>query len=146
MARTLSPRTTARRVSSSFVLTGPFFEKDPALTFRQNVRGLMDQIADIGEADVKAQLTAGQSTRAPMRLVTPNRVAAHVVGRTKNLAGQRWAVTAVVSVNNSGLSKAQGIQLMAAASRLEGQTGAFKRSNGRMRKASKLNDLTKGIA
>jgi hypothetical protein len=132
-------------IATTIDMSGPFFRKDPVKTFRQNVRELMDQIAVAGESDVKAQMATGQGSRAVMNMVDPNRVAAHVVGRTKSLGGKRWAVTAVVSVNNSGLSRAQGIQLMAAASQVERQTGAFKRTASRVRKVSKLNDLTEGM-
>lgn len=125
-------------------LSGPFFERDPALTFRRNVRELMDQIAEAGESDVKAQLAQGQSSRYPLGMGL-GRVSVHVVGRTQSLAGKRWAVTAVVSPRTTGLDAKRAIKVMAAASWLEESTGAFKRSASRIRKASKLNNLTEGM-
>jgi hypothetical protein len=127
-------------------MSGPFFTKDPKKTFRQNVRDMMDQLAEAGESDVKAQLQAGAGSRAVISHgVSPDRVSEHVVGRTKSISMKRWALTAVVSVNNIGLSRQGGIALMAAASRLESQTHAFRKTAARARKVSKMNDLTKGL-
>jgi hypothetical protein len=135
---------------SRFVTTidksGPFFTNDPAKTFRQNIRVLMDAIAKEGEADVKAQLQAGSSGRARISALG-DRVADHTVGRTSSIGGKRWAVTAVVSVNNLGWSRAQGISLMAAASMVERETHSFRRTTGRLRRARAINtaELLRGI-
>lgn len=137
------------RNATTIKLDGPFFQRDPAKTFRQNIRVLMKAVAEEGEADVRAQLRAGQDHRRPIsRGVSPDRVADHVVGRVTSLSGRLWAVTAVVSVNNRGLTKVQGIALMAAASTLEGRTHAFRRTTGRIRRSRKVNteELLKGIA
>ena len=133
-------------ITTTIDLSGPFFTKDPRRTFLQNVRDLMDVIAREGEADVKAQLRQGEPARAPLSAgLSPARVSGHVRGRVSSLSGRRWAYTAVVSVNNSGLSKKQGIALMAAAAVVERRTGAFKRTGTRLRKAVKRADLTKGL-
>jgi len=134
--------------TTSMVLTGPFFTKDPKLTFRQNARVMLAAIADEGEADVKVQMEAGESGRKPISTrVTPNRVAGHVVGRVKGMSGKPWAVTAVVSVNNSGFTKAQGKALMAAASRVEGEVHAFRKTTNRLKRSRKINaaELLKGL-
>jgi hypothetical protein len=47
-------------------MDGPFFRKDPALTFRQNVRVMMDAVAAEGEKDVRAQYQAGEARRRPI--------------------------------------------------------------------------------
>jgi hypothetical protein len=127
-------------------LSGPFFRHDPVKTFRQNVRVLMDAIAAEGEKDVRAQLVAGNSRRAVIRRIGDH-TSDHVVGRTRSLAGTRWATTAVVSVNNSGWSQAQGISLMAAASSVEGRTHAFRKTKNRIGRTRKTNmsELLKGI-
>jgi hypothetical protein len=94
-------------------------------------------------------MRAGESGRLPISAgVTPNRVSGHVVGRTSSLVGKRWQATGVVSVQNRGYSREQGIALMAAASRVERQTGAFRKTTGRLRRAKKANvdALLKGIA
>lgn len=136
------------KIASTIDMGGPFFTYQPGKTFRQNVRVLMADIAREGEADVKAQLAQGQATRKPMRLVDPDRVSGHVVGRVKNLRGKPWALNAVVSVNNSGLTKAQGQQLMAAAASIEARFHIFRRTSSRLRKANKTNaaELLKRIA
>jgi hypothetical protein len=134
-------------VTSTIDLSGPFFTKDPAKTFRQNIRVLMAAVAAEGEADVRAQLQSGQSSRAPLRGITPNRVSGHVHGRVRSLSGRPWAVTAVTSVNASGLSGRQAVRLMAAGSLLEGRTHAFRRTTSRLRKAKAINkvELLKGL-
>jgi hypothetical protein len=125
---------------------GPFFRNDPAKTFRQNIRGMMDAVAAEGERDVVAQLRAGEASRRPVSN-NVGRVSEHVRGRTRSLAGKRWAVTAVVSVNNRGWSRAQGIALMAAAAGLERRVGAFRKTKNRIGRARKVNmaELLKGI-
>jgi hypothetical protein len=127
---------------------GAFFAKDPGLTFRDNIKKLMDELAAQGEADVKAQLRAGESGRFPLGgRIVPGRVSGHVHGRTHNLAGKRWEVTAIISVNNRGFTKAQGTKLMAAHGWLESQGHAFRRTAGRLRRARAVNmtELLKGI-
>jgi len=142
-ARRATPRNT-----TTIKFDGPFFTGDPAKTFRQNIRAFMDVVAAEGEADVKAQLAVGEGSRAYIRALPAQRVSDYVRGRTSALSGRRWAVTAVVSVNNSGLSRGQGISLMAAASRVEGQTGAFRRTASRLRRLARRAEavLLKGIA
>jgi hypothetical protein len=87
-------------------LEGPFFERDPRKTFRQNVRRYMDRIAEVGEAEIKRRET-GNASAASTR--------DHVWGRTSSLAGKRWAVTARVSVSTQGLDKPQAVRRMAIA-------------------------------
>lgn len=136
----------ARRAVTTIDLSGPFFQKDPAKTFRQNVRVMMDAVAAEGEADVKAQLVVGNADRLPISHIGDH-VSEHVVGRTRSLRGKRWAVTAVVSVNNSGWTPRQGVALMAAASRVEGQVHAFRKTKNRIGRSRKTNmsELLKGI-
>src|SRR5262245_16612573 len=126
--------------------TGPFFSKDPRKTFLANARDFLDEVADEGAADVIAQMLVGQAGRRPIRQLGDH-VSEHVVGRTQSLRGRRWQYTAVVSVNNTGLTKAEGISLMAAASEVERQTGAFKRTSSRLRRVAKMNtsELLKGL-
>lgn len=136
------------RVITTIDLSGPFFQRDPVKTFRANVREMMDAVAAEGEADAKAQLRAGEGSRAPISAgVSPARVSGHVRGRTRALSGRRWAVTAVVSINNRGLSRRQGIALMAAAARVESQTHAFRRTTSRIRRSRAVNqaELFKGL-
>jgi hypothetical protein len=137
---------------SKFVTTidtkGPFFTKDVRKTLRANIRDLMDAIAAEAEADIKAQLRSGEGSRLPLGGgIRPGRVSAHVVGRTHNLAGKPWQVTAVTSVTAQGLNARQAVKLMAAGSRLEGQGHAFRRTTGRIRRSRAVNtaELLKGL-
>lgn len=135
-------------LKSTIDMSGPFFTHDPAKTFRANARTMLAAVAEEGQKDVEAQLRVGQGGRYPLGGgIRPNRVSGHVVGRVTSLSGRKWALTAVVSVNNKGLSQKQGIKLMAAASYLEGQTHAFRRTTGHLRRARAVNraELFKGI-
>lgn len=135
------------KLATAIDLSGPFFKADPERTWRGNVRKFMAEVAELGEADVKAQLRQGEPRRRPMRGITPSRLSGHVVGRTRSLGGKPWNVTAVVSINNSGLTQKQGITLMAAGSVVEGRSKVFKRTTSRLRRARKLNgaELMKGL-
>lgn len=68
--------------------SGPFFEKDPVKTFRGNLRGLVESLAQDGERMVKAELP--RSAEAP-------HYADHVIGRAKALKGKSWRMSAVVT-------------------------------------------------
>lgn len=137
------------KLATTMNVKGPFFEHDPAKTFRQNIRVMLAAVAAEGRSDVIAQLEQGQAGRLPIGSgVEPERVSGHVVGRVASLGGKPWKVTAVVSVNNSGFTPKQGIALMAAGSVVERRTGAFKRTTGRIRRSKHVNvdELLKGIA
>lgn len=124
-------------------LEGPFFEKDPVATFRENVKALMDEMAEEGEADVRTQMAYGEMARKPVKVVFPPRVRAFVRGRTKSLSGKDWGVTAVVSVETSGQPRKQAIALKAAAAEIEAKSGIFRRTTRRLRAATR--DLAKGL-
>lgn len=124
--------------------SGAFFQRDPVRTFRANLRDAMAEMAESGEADVKARMQQGEGSRQPMRGITPVRVSGHVVGRVRSLAGKPWAATAVVSINNRGLTPRQGITLMAAGSRIEAQSHPFRRAASGVRKWVRT-DLAKGL-
>lgn len=130
---------------TTITMSGPFFRGDPRKKFAENKRSFMEQLAEIGEADVVGQLRAGQGDRYPLGMGL-GRVADHVHGRVESLSGKHWKATAVVSINNRGLSKAQGIKLMAAASYLERTGHAMRRTKGRLLRTRKPNiDLLKGL-
>ena len=89
-------------------LAGPFFERDPRRTFRQNIRAFMDRIAEQSEHEVRRRMATGGREG--------QHVAPHVVGRTSSLSGKRWSVTARVSVSTRGLDRAAAIRRQAIAS------------------------------
>lgn len=107
-------------------LEGPFFQKDPAKTFRQNARRMVQEIADEGADKIRSIFAAGEGGRLPVFRLAPEHVAAYIVGRARSVAGKQWALTSVVSVNSSGLSRADAISLMAAGSVVERQTHGFR--------------------
>ena len=131
----------ARKVAG-IDMSGPFFTADPAKTFRRNIRDFMDEVVALGEADVEARLRSGEGSRASISGGN-GRVSAYVVGRTRSLRGKRWAVTGVVSVNPQGKARRHAIAIMAAASEVEAQTGAFKKVTASLRRAK--TNLLKGL-
>jgi hypothetical protein len=137
----------ARKLVTTIDTSGPFFTHDPRKTFRGNIRLFMAAVADEGQRDVEAQLKSGQAEREPIRLIQPNRVSGHVVGRTKSLTGKPWEVTAVISINNRGFTKKQGTRLMAAGSVLEHRIHAFRKTKNRLRRARAVNqvELLRGL-
>lgn len=67
-------------------LDGPFFQRDPKKTVRQNIGRMMEGLAREGEDMVRARypVFTGAGRRG-------------VVGRVHSLGGKRWALTAVIS-------------------------------------------------
>lgn len=130
----------------SVQVSGPFFQRDPAKTLRENIRLMMSAIAKEGAEDVIARLQSGAGSRAPISALG-DRVSDHVRGRVESLSGKDWAATAVISVNNSGLSSRGGMSLMAAASIVEGRVHAFRQATTRLRNSRAANraELTKGL-
>jgi hypothetical protein len=129
-------------------MDGPFFRKDPGATFRQNVRAMMDAVAEEGEKDVRAQLEAGNAGRAPVRHWGSQHSSEFVRGRTVSLTGKRWAVTAVVSLLvPQGAARRQAQSLKAAGSLLEERLHAFRKTKNRLGRTRKTNmsELLKGI-
>lgn len=124
---------------------GPFFQGDPAKKFQANVEAMMKGYAEAGEADVIGQLRSGEGGRAEVSHGV-GRVSDYVHGRVASLNGKHWHRTAVVSVNNHGLSREQGIALMAAAASLEARFHAFRKAKARLGRAKAANiDLLKGL-
>jgi len=95
------------RPTLAIELSGPFFERQPGKTFRQNIRGYMARVAEVAAADIQARLGAGGPEGASTR--------PHVVGRTRSLTGRQWACTARVSVSTAGLTRPEAIRRMAIA-------------------------------
>lgn len=131
-----------RRNITGLEMTGPFFAKDPAKTFADNLEDFMDAVAKRAEVEVVARMRRGEVRRAPISAgVQPARVSGHVVGRPAGRPHHK----AVVSIRPQRLSAKQAIALMAAASEVESQTGAFRKVKGRIRKATREVDLLKDI-
>lgn len=128
-------------------LRGPFFRADPAATFRQNCRTLLEGIVTEGAEDMRAAYRSNSTGRRLVR-GTGDRVADHVRGRIRSLGGRPWALTGVASVSPAGLSRDAGVSLLAAASRLETRHKATKRSAARARRSGRaaMRNLLDGIA
>ena len=130
---------------ASVEMRGPFFTRDPAKTFRQNVRTLMLEVANEGAKRVIARLRAGEDKRRPLSI--GGRVADLVEGRTHSLRGKAWLVTAVVSVNTAGRTAAEATAILAGAARIESREHPFRRVTSEIRssRAANLSELLKGI-
>jgi hypothetical protein len=97
----------ARRTSAAITYDGPFFSPDREKTYRQNIRLLMDRVAEVGEADVRARLAVARRGNDSGSAI------AYVRGRTSSLTGRRWAVSAVISADTSSLDRAGAIAVQA---------------------------------
>lgn len=94
---------TRRRGSSrvsGIALEGPFFEVDLAQTMQANAHRFVERVAQVGEAEARARAAA-----APRRTAGPSYSAGMIRGRTVALSGRRWAVTAVISADTTGLDQ-----------------------------------------
>jgi hypothetical protein len=134
------------RSSVDVDFSGPFFKADIDKTLLENVRKMMEGIAEEGEPAAEEGLLTG-ATRRALVSGTGDRVADHVVGRTESLTGKEWMTAAVVSVNRAGLDQRQAISLMAAASSVERRTRAISRVTRQLRAARAVlrANLTEGL-
>lgn len=125
----------ASRKPTTIVLTGPFFKTQPSLTFRKNVRVMLESMEEEGTSDVQVQypvLTgAGQ---------------AGVVGRVHSLAGRPWALTFVISEQHvypwphGGMKQYRG-------GKTEARRHMYRTTASRLRKSRAVNnaELAKGL-
>ncbi len=130
-------------------LSGPFFQRDPGLTLRGNVRKMMAALAEEGEREAIAAYRQGSTGRAQVSRLG-GRVADRIVGRIHarpSKGGKEWRASAVIQVYNEGLSAADSMSLMAAAARVERQTRGFRSLYRSVRNARAVMaaDLTKGL-
>lgn len=135
----------AAKWKTSIRKDGPFFRNDPEKTFRKNAHEMMLAVARVGVDDVRGQMRAGEADRAPIRALG-DRVSDHVGGELRRYPSGR-PYSAVVFVVNRGLGRAEAISLMAAASEVEGQTHAFRKTAGRISRSRAVNveQLLKGL-
>lgn len=111
--------------------SGPFFIRDPKLTVRANIRDMLDRLVEEMERDVKAQMDSKSSSMKSWTGWSRD----HVRGRTHSLAGRRWGLNAVVSMDTSGMSAADAIRTQAAAATIERRWHPFRRTTSAARRA-----------
>lgn len=97
------------RMSLGIALEGPFFTADLGKTLVANAHDLVARMAQIGEAEARARVAG-----APRRTAGPSYSGSRIRGRTAALGGHRWSVTAVISADTTGLSRAQAVRVQAA--------------------------------
>lgn len=131
-------------LSAKLEYSGPFFEKDPGKTARQNVMDFLDRLAEYGAGRVQMAI-AGKRGSMPY---STGHTRDRIVGRTRaELArgGKRWTSTAVVSANTDGMSRKEAIRTLAAASSIEGRWRPFKSTTYAMAAKARTVDLTKNL-
>jgi len=133
----------AKYQSQHLTLSGPFFEKDPRKTFRQNVRLMMEKLAAEAQADVQAEMGSRSGSM-------PNWTGwsqEHVKGRVVSVGGKAWAVSLVVSEGTQGMTRSEAVRTLAAGSSVEGRFHVFRHAATRLRSMRALlnADLTKGL-
>lgn len=125
-------------------LDGPFFTRDVRKTVRQNIADFEETLAEYGEAKARAALEGKRGSMPRWTGWSHERI----VGRTRSemrRGGKAWQVTAVVSANTDGMSKADAIRTKAAASRYEARFGIFRRTTFAIRAKMRSVNLTKSI-
>lgn len=123
--------------------SGPFFERDPQKTIRDNIGDLMDALALEAERDVVGQI---QSKAGAMPRYT-GWTASHVRGRTSSIAGKRWALNMVVSMDTRGMGAQRAIRTQAAAASIERRWHPFRRTASAVRRSRAViyANLTEGL-
>ena len=93
----------SRKNLMTIEMVGPFFQGDPKKTYRRNVRDLMDEIARVGEDEVRARLKPGPSATS---------AGPYIKGHTTSIdpPGRRWAGYAVISATDKSLPSDGEIQ------------------------------------
>ena len=80
--------------------TGPFFDARADETLRQNIRHMIQGMADEGESAVKGIVAPHSRSGA---------LSGSIHGRTRSLSGKQWALTGVISSNlNEIIAKLKG--------------------------------------
>jgi hypothetical protein len=116
---------------------GPFFESDPAKVFADNVQDFMQRVADAGEADVRARLSAYPRKTHGRRTEGRDPVQSYIEGRVRSLGGKRWRKTAVVSPVPRSLGRAGVISLRAATAYIERNRHPFRSTRTAIRRVTR---------
>lgn len=132
------------RLDIQTTLSGPFFAAQPRRVVGANVRDMLGDAVTEGADVVRAELRAGLTLRAPVRILG-DRVADHVRGRVKSLGGHPWSSTGLVSVSIAGTVGDARVALMAAASGLESRRHAFRRAPAAMLRELRADRLLDGL-
>lgn len=119
------------RAKLSVDLSGPFFQKDPELTVRQNIRKMLMGVALEGERLVQSNFPV--YTGAGRQGVR---------GRVSSLSGKRWALTAVVSQTHV-YPWPKGGQKQYRGGKLEAKYHMFRKAASAVRRVRA--DLTEGL-
>lgn len=130
-------------VQTKVTLEGDFFRRDPGKTLRQNVRDMLDLLAEWMERDVRSEI-AGHAGSMPRY---SGWSWAHTRGRTVSESGKRWGTWARVSAYTGDLGAKDAIRTKAAAATIERRWHpyrAVRRDIYRMRPLLAA-DLTKGL-
>jgi hypothetical protein len=117
-------------------LSGPFFQRDPKKTVRQNIRRMLEGLASEGEQMVQAQFGGHIDTGEGV---------SGVRGRVSSLNGRPWALTAVISQTH--VYDWPGSSGQYRGGKLERKVGMFRKTASAMRSSRAVlgANLTKGL-
>lgn len=126
------------RIKTTVVRTGPFFEHDPAKTFRQNAEVMMEGIAAAGEREAKSLATPYRRTGAFLEGIR---------GRTHRLDGSPFKDPSAVVSQTHVYPWPGGAPKQYRGGRLESSWHIFRLTRSRVGVVSKLNqaELLKGL-
>ena len=122
-------------------LTGPLFRADPGKRVAENIRDMLEALAQYGEGYVKAQV-ASKAGRMPRYTGWSYD---HVRGRVEGETGKKWWRNAVVSAYTGDLTRDPAIRTKAAAATIEARWHPFRRAAFATRKHIRKHDLAKGL-
>jgi hypothetical protein len=138
------PRTDYTQVTASFEARGPFFEKVPGQTLRQNVRDMLDRIADWMEDEVRSDI----DSHAGSMPYSTGWSRDHTIGyTTSKKTGKRWGTWAAVGAVTAGMDKKTAIRTKAAAASIERRWHPYRKVKGGLYRSKPLltADLAKGL-
>jgi hypothetical protein len=121
----------------SIDVSGPFFQRDPKKTVRQNIRRMLEGLAAEGERGVQSQFGG--------HIVSGLGVTG-VKGRVQSLSGKAWAMTAVISQQHVYPWPSGGSRQYRGG-KLEARYGMFRRTASAMRRSRAVisANLTEGL-
>jgi hypothetical protein len=125
-------------------MTGPFFEKDPGATLRQNMRTMVAAMADEGVADVRAQIVSHAGEMPKYTGWTAD----HIIGRSESRTGKQWSLWAAVAMDTSGMDAKTAKRTQAAAATIANRWSPWRKTRNRLMRSRHINkaELLKGIA
>ena len=131
-------------VTARFEASGPFFERQPGATLRQNVMRMLDEMAEWMEHETDSSIASHASQ---MPFYTGWTVAKNTGYTTSKKTGRRWTTYAAVGTVTAGMNAKDAIRTKAAAATIERRWHVWRNLKSGLYRARPLitADLAKGL-